>query len=71
MSPEKDKVQEEVANLQKFQIKTLLEKDTMLNFLVWHKNGTREAFLMHVMVVLDAVKKRGHFNNYNRAQKAY
>ncbi len=26
---------------------------------------------MHVTVVLDAMKKRGHFNNYNRAQKAY
>jgi hypothetical protein len=26
---------------------------------------------MHVMAVLDAMKKRGHFNNYNRAQKAY
>ncbi len=43
----------------------------MLNFLVWHKNGTREAFPMDVMAVLDAMKKRGHFNNYNRAQKAY
>ena len=38
---------------------------------MWHKNGTREAFLMHVMVVLDAMKKYGHFNNYDRAQKAY
>ncbi len=65
--PKKDKVQEEVANLQKLQIKTLLEKDTTLNFLVWHKNGTREAFLMHVMAVLDAMKKGGHFNDYNRA----
>ncbi len=26
---------------------------------------------MHVTVVLDAMKKRGHFNNYDRAQKAY
>jgi hypothetical protein len=26
---------------------------------------------MHVTAVLDAMKKRGHFNNYNRAQKAY
>ncbi len=43
----------------------------MLNFPVWHKKGTREAFLMHVTVVLDAMKKRGHFNDYNRAQKAY
>jgi hypothetical protein len=69
--PEKDKVQEEVANLRKLQIKTSIEKDTTLNFLVWHENGTREAFLMHVTMVLDAMKKRGHFNNYNRAQKAY
>jgi hypothetical protein len=69
--PEKDKVQEEVTNLQILQIKTLLEKDTTLNFPVWHKNGTRGAFLMHVTGVLDAMKKCGHFNNYNRAQKAY
>jgi hypothetical protein len=69
--PEKDKVQEEVVKLQNLQIKTSLKKDTMLNFLVWHKNGTREAFLMHEMMVLDAMKKRGHFNVYNRAQKAY
>jgi hypothetical protein len=38
--PEKDKVQEEVARLRNLQIKTLLEKDTTLNFLVWHENGT-------------------------------
>ena len=39
--PKKDKVQEDVAKLQNLQIKTLLEKDTTLNFPVWHKNGTR------------------------------
>jgi hypothetical protein len=69
--PKKDKVQEEVSKLQNLQIKTSLEKDTTLNFLVWHENGTREAFLMHVTAVLDAMKKRGHFKNYDRAQKAY
>ncbi len=26
---------------------------------------------MHVTAVLDAMNKRGHFNDYNRAQKAY
>jgi hypothetical protein len=26
---------------------------------------------MHVTAVLDAMKKRGHFNDYDRAQKAY
>jgi hypothetical protein len=49
----------------------LLEKDTMLNFSVLHENGTREAFLMLVTAVLDGLKKCGHFNDYNRAQKAY
>ncbi len=61
--PEKDKVQEEVAKLRNLQIKTLLEKDTTLNFPVRHKNRTHEAFLMHMTVVLDALKKCGHFNN--------
>jgi hypothetical protein len=69
--PEKDEVQEEVTKLRNLQIKTSMEKDTTLNFPVWHKNGTREAFLMHVMGILDAIKKRGHFNNYNTAQKAH
>jgi hypothetical protein len=69
--PKKDKVLEEVAKLRNLQIKTSLEKDTPLNFPVWHKNGTCEAFLMHVMAVLDAMKKRGHFKDYNRAQKAH
>jgi hypothetical protein len=48
-----------------------LEKDTTINFPVWHENGTREAFLMHVTVVLDAIKKRGHFKDYKKAEKAY
>ncbi len=69
--PKIDKVQEEVTKLRNLQIKTSLEKDTTLNFLVWHKNGTWEAFLMHVMAVLDAMKKHGHFKDYDRAQKAH
>ncbi len=71
--PEKDKVQEEVTKLRNLQIKTLLEKDTTLNFPVWHENGTRDAFLMHVTAVLGAMKKCGHFKDYDydRAQKAY
>ncbi len=69
--PKKDKVQEEVPKLCNLQIKTLLEKNTTLNFLVWHENGTCEAFLMHVMAVLDAIKKHGHFKDYDWAQKAY
>jgi hypothetical protein len=69
--PKKDKVQEEVAKLRNLQIKTLLEKDTTLNFPVWHENGTREAFLMHVTAVLDAIKKHGHFKDYDKAQQAH
>jgi hypothetical protein len=69
--PTKDEVQEEVAKLRNFKIKTTIEKDTTLNFLVWHKNGTCEAFLMHVTVVLGAIKKRGHFLDYEKAEKVH
>jgi hypothetical protein len=57
--------------MRNLKIKTTIEKDTTLNFPLWHKKGTREAFLMHVMVVLDAIKKRGTFKDYEKAQKAY
>jgi hypothetical protein len=69
--PTKDKVQEEVARLRNLEIKTTIKKDTTLNFPVWHKNGMREAFLMHVTVVLDAIKKRGHFQDYEKAEKVH
>jgi hypothetical protein len=69
--PMKDEVQEEVAKLRNLEIKTTIEKDTTLNFPVWHKNGTCEAFLMQVMAVLDAIKKRGHFHDYKKAEEAY
>jgi hypothetical protein len=69
--PKKDKVQEEVSKLRNLQIKTSLEKDTTLSFPMWQENGTREAFLMHATAVLNAMKKRGHFKDYDRAQKAY
>jgi hypothetical protein len=67
--PTKDEVQDEVAKLRNLEIKMTIEKDTMLDFLVWHKNGTRKAFLMHVTAVLDAIKKCGHFYNYGKAAK--
>jgi hypothetical protein len=69
--PTKDEVQDEVAKLRNLKIKTTIEKDTMLNFPVWHKNRTREAFLMHMTAVLNAIKKRGHFNDYKKAEKDY
>ncbi len=69
--PIKDEVQEEVAKMRNLQIKTLLEKDTTLNFLVWHENGTTEAFLVHVTAVLDVIKKCGTFKDYRKARKAY
>ncbi len=67
----RSEVQEEVAKLRNLEIKTTIEKDTTLNFPVWHKNGTREAFLMHVTVVLDAIKKRGHFQDCKKAEKVH
>jgi hypothetical protein len=69
--PVKDEVQEEVSKMQNLQIKTLLEKNTTLTFPVWHDIGTKEAFLMHVTAVLDTIKKRGHFKDYEKTQKAY
>ncbi len=62
--PTKDEVQQEVAKLRNLKIKTTIKKDTTLNFPVWHKNGTREAFLMHMTAVLDAIKKCSHFHDY-------
>ncbi len=57
--------------MRNLEIKTTIEKDTTLNFLVWHKNGTHEAFLMHVTAVLDAIKKHGHFLDYKKAEKVH
>jgi hypothetical protein len=65
--PTKDEVQEEVSRLRNLKIKTTIEKDTTLNFPVWQENRTREAFLMHVTAVLDAIKKCGHFYDYEKA----
>jgi hypothetical protein len=69
--PNKDEVQEEVTKLRNLEIKTTLEQDTTLNFPVWQENRTQEAFLMHVMVVLDAIKKCGTVKDYKKAEKAY
>jgi hypothetical protein len=69
--PKKDEVQKEVSKMKNLQIKTSIKKDTTLNFPMWYDNGTKEAFLMHVTVVLEAIKKRGHFKDYKDAQKAY
>ena len=65
--PVRDEVQDEVAKMRNMEIKTTIEKDTTLNFPVWQENGTREGFLMHVQAVLDAIKKRGHFDDYEKA----
>ncbi len=53
------------------EIKTTLEKDTTLNFAVWQENGTREAFLLQVTAVLNAIKKRGHLDDYKKAAGQY
>jgi hypothetical protein len=31
----------------------------------------REALLMHMMAVLDAIKKHGHFYDYEKAEKVH
>ncbi len=65
--PVRDEVQDEVSKMRNMEIKTTIKKDTTLNFSVWQENGTREGFLMHVQAVLDAIKKRGHFEDYDKA----
>jgi hypothetical protein len=69
--PTKDEVRGEVARMQSLKIKTMIEKDTTLNFAVWQENGTGKAFLMHVTALLDAIRKRGHVKDYNMAAKEY
>ncbi len=69
--PLKDEVQDEVARMQSLEIKTTIKKDTTLNFVVWQENGTCKAFLMHVTTVIDAIKKRDHLDNYEKAANAY
>ncbi len=70
-APMKDEVQEEVSKMRNLQIKMSIKKDITLNFPVWHNNRTKEALLMHATAVLDAIKKHGHFRDYEKAQKAY
>jgi hypothetical protein len=69
--PTKDEVQEEVFRLRNIKIKTTNEKDTTLNFPVWQENGTWEAFLMYVTAVLDTIKKRGPFYDYEKAEAVH
>jgi hypothetical protein len=69
--PIKEEVQEEVARMCNMEIKMTLEKDTTLNFPVWQENGTHKSFLIHVTAVLDAIKKRGHFEDYDKAAFKY
>jgi hypothetical protein len=49
------------------EIKTTIEKNTTLKFPAWQENGTRKAFLMHVTAIIDVIKKRGHFEDYDKA----
>jgi hypothetical protein len=69
--PVKDEVQGEVARMRSMEIKTTIKKDTTMNFSVWQENGTRKAFLMHVTAVIDAIKKRGHLDDYEKATWEY
>ncbi len=69
--PMKDEVQDEVARMRSMEIKTTLEKDTMLKFTVWQENGTCEAFFDARDCRLDAIKKRGHLDNYKKAMGQY
>jgi hypothetical protein len=68
--PEKDEVQETVSALKGQNLKTSIGEGTTLYCSVWH-NGMKEVMLMHVGSTLDAIKKHGHFQTYNKAQVLY
>jgi hypothetical protein len=51
-------------------LKISIGEDTTFHFSVWN-NGTKEAMLMHVDATLDAIKNRGHFQDYETAQALY
>jgi hypothetical protein len=53
------------------EIKKTIKKDTTLYFSVWQENRTCKAFLMHVTAVIDAIKKRGHLDDYEKAAWEY
>jgi hypothetical protein len=69
--PEKDEVQDKVSKMRNMEIKTHIKKDTTLTFPAWQENGTRKGFLMHVTAVLNAINKRGHFEDYDKAAFKY
>ncbi len=69
--PEKEEVQDDMARMRSLEIKTTIKKYTTLNFSVWQENGTQEAFLMHVTTVINAIKKRGHLDDYEKAVWEY
>ncbi len=69
--PEKDPVQELVSLLKSDQsLKTTIGADTELCLPIWHC-GMREAFLIHVISALDAIRKWGTFKAYKEAQDTY
>jgi hypothetical protein len=62
--PEKDPVQESVSLSKSDQsLKMTIGADAELCLSIWHCR-TREAFLMHVSSVLNAIKKQGTFKAY-------
>ncbi len=69
--PKKDEVHEAISTIKGLQLKTSINKDTTLNFLVWTGTGTKETMLMHMTPTLDAIKKRGHFKANEEAQELY
>ncbi len=69
--PEKDPVQEMVSALKSDQsLKTTIGVDAELRLPIWHF-GTCKAFLMHLSIALNAIKKRGAFKAYKEAHEAY
>jgi hypothetical protein len=69
--PEKDPIQEMVSTMKSdLSLKTTIGVDAELHLPIWHCR-TRNFFLMHVSLALDAIEKWGTFKTYKKAYEVY
>jgi hypothetical protein len=69
--PKKDVVQEMVSALKNDQsLKTIIGEGAELRLPIWNC-GTCKAFLMHMGLAMDEIKKQGHFKAYEEAHELY
>jgi hypothetical protein len=68
--PEKDCVQETVLTCKDNHLKTQIGKGMELQVPIWH-SGMHKAFLIHVGLAQEVIKKKGYFKAYKENREAY